>query len=128
MKFQKIRRNSKFEISRTFTPKETWNEDRIEKEVQKFAARFNGHTMKEYSKILRQDGIRLDNKPGGLSNGTITKDKSVISTMSPTLFSKECLVIILLYTLGSAEAVRKPSKNIRLTILPMNRLNGFYGH
>ncbi|SET71300.1 hypothetical protein [Lacrimispora sphenoides] len=128
MKFQKIRRNSKFEISRTFTPKETWNEDRIEKEVQKFAARFYGHTMKEYSKILRQDGIRLDNKPGGLSNGTITKDKSVISTMSPTLFSKECLVLILLYTLGSAEAVRKPPKNIRLTILPMNRQNGFYGH
>ncbi|MGL6216426.1 MAG: hypothetical protein ACRC36_00210 [Lacrimispora sphenoides] len=40
-----------------------------------------GHTMKEYSKILRQDGIRLDNKPGGLSEGTITKDKAVISTM-----------------------------------------------
>ncbi|MFV0242433.1 MAG: hypothetical protein ACK5H4_20650 [Lacrimispora sphenoides] len=36
-----------------------------------------GHTMKEYSKILRQDGIRLDNKPGGLSEGII----AVISTM-----------------------------------------------
>lgn len=176
----------KIEISRTFTPKETWNDDRIEKEVQKFAAKLeekvksgynvkadnvtleklskyflddmlppeiekttyydykrriemriipilgrerittiNGHTMKEYSKILRQDGIRLDNKPGGLSEGTITKDKAVISAMlSYAVFEGMLSINPLIYS-GKRRGRQKASKEYRVDYFTIEQTKWF---
>ena len=38
-------------------------------------------TIKDYQKALRKDGVRLDGKPGALSDGTIRKDCGIISSI-----------------------------------------------
>lgn len=176
----------KIRVCRTFTPKDTWNEERVEKEVQKFAARLeekvksgfnvkadnvtleklsklfledmqppeiekttyydykrriemriipilgreritsiNGHTMKEYSKILRQDGIRLDNKPGGLSEGTITKDKAVISAMlSYAVFEGMLTINPLIYS-GKRRSRQKATKEYKVDYFTIEQTQWF---
>lgn len=37
--------------------------------------------LKDYQKELRKDGVRLDNKPGGLAESTIKKDGAIISSL-----------------------------------------------
>ncbi|MFR2694170.1 MAG: hypothetical protein ACLTBV_29810 [Enterocloster bolteae] len=37
--------------------------------------------LKDYSKALRQDGARIDGKPGGLSESTITRDCAIVSSL-----------------------------------------------
>jgi hypothetical protein len=80
-----------------------------------------GHTMKEYSKILRQDGIRLDNKPGGLSEGTITKDKAVISTTLSYAVFEGMLSINHLICSGKRRGRQKAAKEYEVDYLAVGK-------
>lgn len=176
----------KIMVSRTFTPKDTWNEERTKKEVEKFAIRLeekvkngynvkadnitleklsvlfledvkppeverttyydytrrlqmriipilgrekitniNGHTIKEYSSQLRKDGIRLDGKSGGLSEGSINKDKAVISSLLSYAVYEGLLSINPLIYSGKRRGRQKASKEYTVDYFTIDQTKWF---
>lgn len=176
----------KITVSRTFTPKDTWNEERTKKEVEKFAIRLeekvkngynvkadnitleklsvlfledvkppeverttyydytrrlqmriipilgrekitniNGHTIKEYSSQLRKDGIRLDGKSGGLSEGSINKDKAVISSLLSYAVYEGLLSINPLIYSGKRRGRQKASKEYTVDYFTIDQTKWF---
>lgn len=176
----------KITVSRTFTPKDTWNEERTKKEVEKFAIRLeekvkngynvkadnitleklsvlfledvkppeverttyydytrrlqmriipilgrekitniNGHTIKEYSSQLHKDGIRLDGKSGGLSEGSINKDKAVISSLLSYAVYEGLLSINPLIYSGKRRGRQKASKEYTVDYFTIDQTKWF---
>lgn len=172
----------KITVSKTFTPKSNWSEEKTKSELEKFKVRFedqvkngvnikaekmtfeklarlflediqppeiekttyssykkicnhrlipllgrerittiNGHTIKTYSNQLRKEGIRLDGKPGSLSEGTIKKDVAVISTILSYGVSEGYLSVNPLIYSGKRRSGKKKEKEYQVKYLSIEQ-------
>ena len=78
------------------------------------APRVNGHTVKTYSDMLRNPGVRLDGKKGALSEGTIKKDIAVLSAILSYGVSEGLLTINPLLYSGKRRGHKKAVKEYKV--------------
>lgn len=82
-------------------------------------------TLKEYSKALRQDGARLDGKPDGLSENTITKDCAIVSSLLSYAVGEGFLPINPLIYAGKQSKGRKVKKEYKVQYLTIEQAQAF---
>ena len=78
-------------------------------------------TMKDYAKVMRQDGARQDGKPGGLSEGTITKDLATVSTLLSYAVGEGLLQVNTLIYAGKQSKGRKKKVEYKVKCLTIEQ-------
>lgn len=82
-------------------------------------------TIKEYTKVLRKDGARMDRKPGGLSENTITKDIAIISTLLSYAVGEGYLPMNPLIYAGKQSKGHKAKKEYKVKTLELPQIQAF---
>lgn len=82
-------------------------------------------TLKDYGKALRQDGARLDGKPGGLSESTISKDCAIMSSLLSYAVGEGFLNINPLIYAGRQSKARKPQKEYKVNYFTIEQTQRF---
>ena len=79
-------------------------------------------TLKEYSESLRQDGARLDGKPGGMSESTISRDCAVISSILSYAVGEGLLSLNPIIYAGRQSKGRKAKKEYKVDYLTIEQV------
>ena len=81
--------------------------------------------LKDYSKALRQDGARIDGKPGGLSESTITRDCAIVSSLLSYAVGEGLLTINPLIYAGKQSKGHRPKKEYKVKYLTIEQTQAF---
>lgn len=81
--------------------------------------------LKDYSKDLRQDGARIDGKPGGLSESTITRDCAIVSSLLSYAVGEGLLTINPLIYAGKQSKGHRPKKEYKVKYLTIEQTQAF---
>lgn len=79
-------------------------------------------TLKDYSKELRQDGSRMDGKPGGLAESSITKDCAIISSLLSYAVGEGLLPINPIIYSGKQKRSKKAPKEYKVDYLTLEQV------
>lgn len=82
-------------------------------------------TLKDYCRELRQDGARSDGKPGGLSESTIARDCSIISSLLSYAVGEGLLTINPLIYAGKQSKGRKARKEYKVDYFTIEQTQRF---
>lgn len=82
-------------------------------------------TMKDYAKEMRKDGARQDGKPGGLSEGTITRDLATVSTILSYAVGEGLLQINPLLYAGKQSKGHKAKREYKVKHLTLLQTQSF---
>jgi len=82
-------------------------------------------TLNDYSKEMRKDGVRLDKKPGGLSEGTISKDCAVVSTILSYAVGEGLLPMNPIIYAGKQNHRKKAKKEYKVKYLTIEQTQAF---
>lgn len=78
--------------------------------------------LKDYSREQRQDGCRLDGKPGALSEATITKDCAIISSILSYAVGEGLLPLNPIIYSGKQKRRNKARKEYKVTYLTIEQV------
>nr|WP_217934343.1 tyrosine-type recombinase/integrase [Enterocloster clostridioformis] len=81
--------------------------------------------LKDYSKDLRQDGARIDGKPGGLSESTITRDCAIVSSLLSYAVGEGLLTINPFIYAGKQSKGHRPKKEYKVKYLTIEQTQAF---
>lgn len=81
--------------------------------------------VNDYLKLLRSDGIRLDEKPGGLSEATIRKDRSIISSILSYAVSEGYLKVNPLIYSGKQKRHKSTDKEYEVKYFTIDQTKRF---